>query len=457
MKKLQKRIIIGFLVLVLLPTMSISSFANEKNGRYIKSTITFIPYSGFGSTSIAHFNNALWEWNNASSKNLMNRSPTERHNASYYDTSYNAPDDGKSYIYACNTGSINYMTQRRIYPRSGDAVTSADINFNMHANYPWANSQQQGKYDVWTAFMFETGSVAGLGSPSDSSSVMHMPEKNKLRRSPSSGDRRVIRSIYYPGSKSTFMIAGQEKDEDEQSYNSNEKDAIILDGIMPVFTLKDLINYSTLIVNATCVRCSDPFKIQAYDGGISVFQDYYFEIQNTLMGESKTGKIVKVRLEGGELDGLKVVERNNPKFEIGNTVILFLYQPNMGGGFNVEDSSCYYPVGLRQGVYNETDQRAENSSLICLQSEKLYYSGSDRFTLDEIADQAKQAQKEYVNQIAKERNSFTSKVDLKKYKDDQILRLYEENIKQYKDAGVINDYGYSELNKSITHYARIVK
>lgn len=449
MKKTRKLLCAILAVSAMLSSMMVPVSAAYKNGRYIQSTITFIPYSGFGATSIAHFNNALWEWNNASSRNLMNRSPTLRHNASYYDTSYNAPDDGKSYIYACNTGSINYMTQLRIYPRSGDAVTSADINFNMHANYPWANSKQQGKYDVWTAFIREAGTVAGLGSPSDSGSVMYMPEKNKLRRYPSNGDKSVIRSIYNHSVNLTSTHTN--------SFDNKGENTVILDGTMPFFTLQDLVKYSNLIIRATCVSSSEPFKIQAYDGGISVFKDYYFEIQNTLLGESKTGKKVKVRIEGGQLDGLNVIEKNSPQFSIGDRAILFLYQPNMGGGFNVKDSGCYYPVGLKQGIYIENRSTAGKSLYSGKPDDVLYESENVSYDYSMITDCAEQTQRADINRITKEQGVTAARIDLKTYKDNQIPQLYEKNIQQCKAVGVINEYGYNMLRNSTNHYAQILK
>jgi len=56
MKKTRKLLCAILAVSAMLSSMMVPVSAAYKNGRYIQSTITFIPYSGFGATSIAHFN-----------------------------------------------------------------------------------------------------------------------------------------------------------------------------------------------------------------------------------------------------------------------------------------------------------------------------------------------------------------------------------------------------------------
>lgn len=146
----------------------------ELLGTHISSSLLFVPHGEFGDTTIAHFNEALWQWNEAAGQSLMTRHPVVRH---LY-TSYPC-NDGNNYIYRTNAGA-GYVAQTTYYP-DGDVITSADININMY--YSWANSAQPGCYDVWTVFMHEAGHVVqGLDMKAVSQVQLCIPEARQIEQ-----------------------------------------------------------------------------------------------------------------------------------------------------------------------------------------------------------------------------------------------------------------------------------
>ena len=54
-------------------------------------------------------------------------------------------------------------------------------------------------------------------------------------------------------------------------------------------------------------------------------------------------------MEGGSIENRTVVVDNNPLFETESEVILCLYKPDMGSGYNTM-GNYYYLRGISQGV-----------------------------------------------------------------------------------------------------------
>lgn len=178
-------------VILLASFATVSAQGYSFTGKRINTSgsgLTFIPYSGFGSTTVTHFNHACYPWNEASGFSLVRRDATTRHSKTAYPLR-----DGMNAIYAV-TVSDTYVAQCTWY-YSGNYVIEADINLNM--SYRWANSAQSGCYDVWSVFMHEVGHSVGLGHSSEQSAVMY-PEvrTNYTRRSLSNDDRLGILAIY---------------------------------------------------------------------------------------------------------------------------------------------------------------------------------------------------------------------------------------------------------------------
>lgn len=159
-----------------------------ENGVVVNGGLNFIPYQGFGSTTVTHFNHACYPWNEASGFSLVSRSATTTHSKTAY-----PKKDGMNAIYAVSDED-DYVAKCTWY-YSGNYVIEADINLNM--KYQWANSAQSGRYDVWSVFMHEVGHAVGMGHSSSTSAVMYsVAKKNYTRRSLHTYDRQGIAALY---------------------------------------------------------------------------------------------------------------------------------------------------------------------------------------------------------------------------------------------------------------------
>ena len=173
-----------------------TSITDFMNGRRIpgNTRITFIPHSDFGTTTISHMNEALWEWNHNLPSGIegIYRDPVVRHSATNYPTK-----DGINRIYRKNIYSTEYVGQATWYTVNG-ITTEADINLNMY--YNWANSAQPNAYDVWTVFLHEAGHLYGLCDVYDSvysNRVMYgIASTNSTKRSLTSAEVHVLQNIY---------------------------------------------------------------------------------------------------------------------------------------------------------------------------------------------------------------------------------------------------------------------
>lgn len=159
-------------------------------------TITFYPSNRFGSTTINHFNEALYEWNRLSNKGrtLMKRS-TSTHSLTNYPSK-----DGVSRIYKNAVGVNEYLARVEPYPGLyEDYITEADININ--ASVAWANSALANHYDVWSVFCHEAGHVLGIDDDyTDSTSLMYKYWSGRMGttnwRKPKSADIITFNQIY---------------------------------------------------------------------------------------------------------------------------------------------------------------------------------------------------------------------------------------------------------------------
>lgn len=179
-----------FLILGMFVQME-NADAYELKGYKISNTINYIPHTDFGSTSIAHFNDALAIWNAQAGKTLMTRHLTSRHSSSKY-----PENDSVSRIYRKSVGLGSYIAQNTTYYSSSTKlVLESDININI--SYSFANSAQPGSYDVWSVFLHESGHTAGLGHSEYSLAVMYDSLlTNSEKRYLHSDDKNGINAIY---------------------------------------------------------------------------------------------------------------------------------------------------------------------------------------------------------------------------------------------------------------------
>lgn len=186
--------LIAFVMVIGIGMLPASAY--EENGRYVTSTLTFVPYSGFGSTSRTHMSNAADVWSaRVSDFTLVSvSSNTHSDEDGYYTRDYN------NYIYRIDAGS-GYVGIAATWASSSGVVSECDINLNMY--YSWANSAQSGCYDVYSIILHEFGHPLGLADLDDAdlysydTAVMWYAAKtNSTKRSLKTDDKNGIDAIY---------------------------------------------------------------------------------------------------------------------------------------------------------------------------------------------------------------------------------------------------------------------
>jgi hypothetical protein len=133
-------------------------------------------------------------------------------------------------------------------------------------------------------------------------------------------------------------------------------DTVIISGLLAEKDVPRLIESSDAIVSGTVVSKDSPIKIRPVSGGDnSLFTDYYVEIETVFTGVSAVtdgadSSVIAVRVQGGTIDELNVIVEEAPALEVGETHLLFLYNPGHGGGYNTA-GEYFYVTGASQGAY----------------------------------------------------------------------------------------------------------
>ena len=113
--------------------------------------------------------------------------------------------------------------------------------------------------------------------------------------------------------------------------------------------LTNLVETSNLI--AICEVMTEPksFCVRRGDSGGSILSEQTLRIERVFMGDD-TAETVTVRQRGGTVGLRTEYYTGNPVLKAGSRYLLFLYQPDMGSGYNTE-GDYYYIRGMYQGVY----------------------------------------------------------------------------------------------------------
>lgn len=205
-------------------------------------------------------------------------------------------------------------------------------------------------------------------------------------------------------------------------------------GSLKSYPYEALLNDAPVIVKAHTVDISNPFKIKSVNGSISRFTDYTVQADEVYRGQIATGDSVVVRIEGGCIDGNDVVVDEAPSLKMDEEVVLFLYQPNMGSGFNTE-GDYYYVLGMTQGAFYPKVQ-------------------DDKLTAD------------YVNKFGTTFSLDRLQSDITSMDSDRLVvanrenRVYEEFLNNQKanlESGMITQEEYDRFLQEAQTYATIVK
>lgn len=192
---MKKRLIAIYLAVAML-ILSTPVYAYETNGCTIVNTLTFVPYSGFGTTSRSHMSSAADVWNAEIDFTAISVSSSVHTDATGYYT-----QDSNNRIYRIDAGS-GYAGVSHIWRNPvTKVVTECDINLNIY--YSWANSAQPNCFDVYSIILHEFGHEMGLADLRDTTlysydtAVMwYQGQFNSEKRTLKQDDKNGISHIY---------------------------------------------------------------------------------------------------------------------------------------------------------------------------------------------------------------------------------------------------------------------
>ena len=90
------------------------------------------------------------------------------------------------------------------------------------------------------------------------------------------------------------------------------------------------------------------------------FTDYKVSLQEIYRGMPGEEKCVTLRIQKDLTydEGGQVTEEAYPVFAVGDRLVVFLYRPHMGGGFNTAGDDYYYLTGYGMGAYSIEGDKA---------------------------------------------------------------------------------------------------
>lgn len=201
-------------------------------------------------------------------------------------------------------------------------------------------------------------------------------------------------------------------------------DVVLVSGTIEALDSDLLVEKSNLIVCGKITGKSEPFQIQPVSGGgATVYTDYYMKPTKVIDGNLSNSEIT-IRVEGGTLGNTQWIVNEAPVYEVGEEYLAYLYQPDMGGGYNTA-GDYYYTTGMMQGAFNSIDGKKFKSQ----------NKAKDKIiTVEEIEIETEKSLADF---------------SLK----DECLENAKRNLKN----GMISQQEYNETIASLDTYATIVK
>lgn len=201
-------------------------------------------------------------------------------------------------------------------------------------------------------------------------------------------------------------------------------------GLLPSYSYQDLLNQAPVIVTGSVVDASTIQIVPVGGENPAAFTDYTVEVVNALRGSLNTGEKITVRVQGEQTSNSSGVGvEDSVQFSLDDEVLLFLYQPKMGGSYNTE-GDYYYILGQSQGAY-----QADGST---------YYSN----VVGEAID------------VADLQDDLFSMSSEQKQSAENINRFYEEfiaNQQKNLENGFITRDEFDQMMKNIQEYATVVE
>ncbi len=205
----------------------------------------------------------------------------------------------------------------------------------------------------------------------------------------------------------------------EQSTEPTEEDTLYISSLIAAKTEDDLFSQSILVATGIIHDEHDVTQVTSDSGAQYNSTNYTFEISQIYRGSAENR--VTVRVEGGAAGGRNEVYEPTADLKDGKEYLLFLYRPNLGDNYYVDDEA-YYVLGLNQGTFEPADGGYASQSGAFL-SEETLLARADEFPLD----------------------------------PDYFRREFLQNQQNNRNSGFITQEEYDQLIASIDVYAQIVE
>lgn len=191
---------------------------------------------------------------------------------------------------------------------------------------------------------------------------------------------------------------------------------------------------SNLIAVCTYKEDSHGFQVEATNGGVKTFTDYYFQVEEVLRGQAPEDGILTLRQDGGRVGDVLSNDTHRHTFQKEALYLLFLRKPTTGGNFNTQGEH-YYLTHVLDGVYP-------------MGNDVLYTSGMDMSVASAQSEMVFSLQKlredlESINQ------QYPADVD---YVRQQSLENMEENVR----TGMMTQEELDEYLEQSEQYATYV-
>lgn len=219
------------------------------------------------------------------------------------------------------------------------------------------------------------------------------------------------------------------------SSTSGEVQTQYVTGMVSEKNLEDLVRESGLIIRGTVESIDDSIQIMSVGGGVTNYTDYNVRVEEVVYGESV--ETVAVRIKGGIAGNLEVICDYAPTLEEGKEYLLFLQQPDRGGGYNTL-GDYYYVTGSRQGAY-EIEVPANTAG-----------KTAETMTVKQQAGTMESTFAQLTNEI----QSYRSELP-----ENYVYSSKEEfmnNLQANLESGFISQEEYDELLAETEQYATII-
>ncbi len=128
-------------------------------------------------------------------------------------------------------------------------------------------------------------------------------------------------------------------------------DTLVISSSLVEIDYEFLSTKSMLVICGKVVDQSEAFQIIPVFGGEPMnYTDYYLEVADVLRGNTDLNKTIIVRVRGGLVNDVEIIDYEAAKFNLNDQILVFLYQPNMGSAYNTK-GDYYYVLGDTQGVF----------------------------------------------------------------------------------------------------------